>query len=218
MKINDFSPAPTRGRPKMLDDTQRRQAIIEHAYRAFVELGFAQTSTAEVAQRARISKRTLYEAFSDKKALFAAVISEYRHLLLDLPRPTDERCSVKESLFRIFRLDIDNDETLEREAILRLMTRESILFPELSDYLYDTKAVKSRELLVEWLQKTAGDHGLFLEDVEILAGLLMDVVFGALLPHRRLTSMKDRNRNKEHIKKRIEIILQGIGWLKNDFE
>ncbi len=217
MKMNDASPSPARGRTKVLDDKQRRQAIIEHAYRAFVELGFAQTSTAEVARRAKISKRTLYEAFSDKRALFAAVISEHRYLLLDLPRPTDEQCSVKECLFRIFRLDISIDEALEREAILRLMTRESIIFPDLSDYLYETKAVKSRELLMDWLQKTASEHGLPLDDVEILAGLLMDVVFGALLPHRRPSGMEDRRIIAEHIKKRIEIILLGIGWLKSAF-
>ncbi len=53
---------------------------------------------------------------------------------------------------------------------------------------------------MEWLQKTAGGYGFFLENVEVLASLLMDVVFGALLPHRRLTSMDARNRIKEHIK------------------
>ena len=119
-------------------------------------------------------------------------------------------------MFRIFRLDISHDKTLEREAILRLMTRESILFPELSDYLYETKAVKSRELLMEWLQKTASEHDLSLENVDVLAGLLMDVVFGALLPHRRPSGMEDRRTIAEHIKKRIEIILLGIGWLKSE--
>ncbi|WP_241606165.1 hypothetical protein [Rosenbergiella epipactidis] len=81
---------------------------------------------------------------------------------------------------------------MEREAILRLMTREAILFPEISDYLYETKAVRSRELLMEWLLKTAEVYGLLLEDAEVLAGLLMDVVFGALLPHRRELEVKDR--------------------------
>ncbi|WP_241645916.1 TetR/AcrR family transcriptional regulator [Rosenbergiella metrosideri] len=213
MKLNDIPDVPVCGRSKSIDDKQRRQAIIRHAYCAFVELGFAQTSTAEVARRAKISKRTLYETFSDKKTLFAATISENCHLLVDLPRPSDEQCSLKESLFRIFRLDISHDEILEREAILRLMTREAILFPEISDYLYETKAVRSRELLMEWLQKTAEVHGLLLEDAEVLAGLLMDVVFGALLPHRRELEVKDRNKVTSHIKKRIEIILLGMGWL-----
>ncbi|WP_241606164.1 TetR/AcrR family transcriptional regulator [Rosenbergiella epipactidis] len=65
--MNDIPDVPACGRPKSIDDKQRRQAIIRHAYCAFVELGFAQTSTAEVARRAKITKRTLYETFSDKK-------------------------------------------------------------------------------------------------------------------------------------------------------
>ncbi|WKX26123.1 TetR/AcrR family transcriptional regulator [Tatumella ptyseos] len=213
MKLNDIPASPVCGRPKSICDKQRRQDIIGHAYRAFIELGFAQISTAEIARRAKISKRTLYETFSDKKTLFAATISENCHLLVDLPRPSDEPCALKESLFRIFRLDISHDEILEREAILRLMTREAILFPEISDYLYEAKAVRSRELLMEWLQETAEVNGLLLEDAEILAGLLMDVVFGALLPHRRELEVKDRNKVTNHIKKRIEIILLGMGWL-----
>lgn len=213
MKGSDPRPSPLRGRPKTLDDASRRENVIKHACKAFIELGFASTSTAEIARRARISKRTLYEVFSDKKEIFAAVISEHRHLLLDLPRPEQEKCSLDESLFRIFRLDISKNERLEREAILRLMTRESILFPELSDYLYETRAVKSRELLMEWLQLTAHKKNLPLDNVEIIAGLMMDVVFGALMPHRRITKDEDAEKITVHIKRRLQIVLAGIGWL-----
>lgn len=211
MKSSDS--LPTRGRPRTQDAASRRQSIIESAYRAFVELGFASTSTAEVARRAKVSKRTLYEVFSDKQALFAAVISEYRHLLLDLPRPAGEACSLDECLFRIFRLDISEAEFQEREAILRLMTRESILFPELADYLYETKAVSSRERLMDWLLSTAHEKNLPLDNVEIYAGMLMDVVFGALMPRRRVANITEKKAITEHIKKRIQITLRGMGWL-----
>ncbi|MDO6406560.1 TetR/AcrR family transcriptional regulator [Pantoea phytobeneficialis] len=211
MKSSDS--LPTRGRPRTQDAASRRQVIIESAYRAFVELGFANTSTAEVARRAKVSKRTLYEVFSDKQALFAAVISEHRHLLLDLPRPEDEQCALDESLFRIFRLDVSEEQSLEREAILRLMTRESILFPELSDYLYETRAVSSREMLMDWLQSTASEKNLPLDDAAVYAGMLMDVVFGALMPHRRVADFREKQVIAEHIKRRIQITLRGMGWL-----
>ncbi|ORM65525.1 TetR/AcrR family transcriptional regulator [Pantoea rodasii] len=213
MKKSDSQPSALRGRPKTQDEASRRQSIISHAFQAFIELGFAQTSTAEIARRAKISKRTLYEAFSDKKALFAAVIKQHRHLLLDLPRPKDEQHPLDETLFEIFRLNISEDEFLERDAILRLMTRESILFPELSDYLYESRAVRSRELLMEWLQTTANEKHLPLDDVEMVAGLLMDVVFGALVPHRRVSQTEERQKITAHIKRRIQIILLGTGWL-----
>lgn len=213
MKKNDIKPYVTRGRPRNQDANSRRQAILEHAYLAFIELGFASTSTAEIAQRARISKRTLYEIFSDKKALFAVVISEHRHLLLDLPRPANEYCSLDESLFRIFRLDISDEAFQERDAILRLMTRESILFPELSDYLYESEAVRSRELLMEWLHTTARENNFMSDEIEVYAGMLMDTVFSALMPRRRIHDTEFRIKITAEIKKRIQILLRGMGWL-----
>ena len=213
MKISDTKHSATRGRPRNQDVNSRRQAIIAHAYRAFIELGFASTSTAEIAQRAKISKRTLYEVFSDKKALFAAVISEHRHLLLDLPRPGHERSSLDERLFRIFRLDISEEEFQERDAILRLMTRESILFPELSDHLYESEAVRARELLIEWLHATAREKNFPSEEIDVYAGMLMDTVFSALMPRRRIHNTAFRNNITAEIKKRIQIILRGMGWL-----
>lgn len=215
LRKSSSSQAANRGRPKIQDDASRRRSIIEHACKAFVELGFASTSTAEVARRARVSKRTIYELFSDKKELFAAVLAEHRNLLLDLPRPEQEQCSLDETLFRIFRLDITPEERLEREAILRLMSRESILFPELSDYLYETRAVRSRELLMAWLEAVADRQNLPLHDVEIVAGLLMDVVFAALVPRRRLTESEYTETIIIHIKRRLQIVLLGLGWLND---
>ncbi|AMG59014.2 TetR/AcrR family transcriptional regulator [Pantoea vagans] len=192
--------------------------IIQGAYSAFLELGFAQTTTAEVARRASVSKRSIYEVFTDKMDLFATVIKEHRYLFMDLPRPGDETLSLEETLFLIFRLDISEDEALAREAILKLMTRESVLFPELSDYLYESKALHSREMLMEWLEREHGKGRLNVDDSGICAGMLMDVVFGALIPRKwvsekegKVLSDAERRRDQlEAIKKRIRMVLRGI--------
>lgn len=76
-----------RGRPKIAGLDERKKAIVIGAYSAFIELGFAQTSTTEIARRAKVSKRTIYEVFSNKKEIFSEVIKEYKALFLDLPRP-----------------------------------------------------------------------------------------------------------------------------------
>ena len=98
-----------------------------------------------------MSKRAIYEVFQNKMDLFAAVIKENRHLFLDLPGPPDEMLPTKQTLFSIFRLNINEAEAREREAILKLMACESVLFPELSNYLYESKTIQSREMLIEWL-------------------------------------------------------------------
>lgn len=218
MTKTDNSLPVRRGRPRVVGYEDRRKAIVQGAYSAFLELGFAQTTTAEVARRARVSKRAIYEVFANKLELFAAVIKEYRYLFLDLPRPENEMFSTEETLFRIFRLDISENEALEREAILKLMTRESVFFPELSDYLYKSKAVHSRELLMEWLESENEKGSLQVEDSGICAGMLMDIVFGALIPRRWVSEKGDKQQldaegrkyQLEIIKKRIRMVLNGI--------
>ena len=56
---------------------ERRQAIIEVAREAFTAQGFENTSMAEIASRVGGSKATLYNYFSSKEELFAAVIDEF---------------------------------------------------------------------------------------------------------------------------------------------
>ncbi len=218
MKKTDSSPTVKRGRPRVVGYEDRRNAIVQGAYSAFLELGFAHTTTAEVARRASVSKRAIYEVFANKMDLFATVITEYRYLFMDLPRPQNETLSLEETLFRIFRLDISESEAQAREAILKLMTRESVFFPELSDYLYESKAIHSRELLMEWLEKEHEKGKLNVEDSGTCAGMLMDIVFGALIPRKWVSDTngkaqsdaEGRRHQLETIKKRIRMVLRGI--------
>lgn len=201
-----------RGRPRTATDAERRKSILKAAHAAFVELGFARTTTAVVAAKANISKRTIYAIFDDKTALFAAVIREHRHLILDLPRPAGDDLPVFETMVRIFRLDIDETAEREREAILNLIVRESARFPELSDYLYEN-ILRSREV-IEWLNEQTRCGRMTVEDPAMCAGMLMDIVFGALLPRRRIKKGADRTRRVEDIKKRLKIFLRGTGTQK----
>jgi AcrR family transcriptional regulator len=212
VEITKEKPSARRGRPKVIGETQRRQSIVTAAHEAFVELGFARTTTAVVATRAKVSKRSIYEVFRDKTELFAAVVGANQHLILDLPRPQDETLPILETLIKIFRLDIDDEAERAREAILNLIVRESVQFPELSDYLYEHKIIRSREKLIEWLQREAERGRMTIEDPLLCAGMLMDIVFGALLPRRRLLQAVDRARRTQDIKKRLEIFLRGIGF------
>lgn len=199
------------GRPKVVGSNERRRLILAAAREAFVELGFAHTTTAEVAARAKVSKRAIYEVFANRMELFAEVIRDCQQLIVDLPRPDGEDLPLFETLVRIFRLDLDDDAERAREAVLNLIVRESTLLPELSDYLYENEVFRSRETLVDWLVMESGRGRMSIGDPLVHAGRLMDVVFGALLPRRRLTQAADRALRLEHIRKRLAIYLRGIG-------
>src|SRR5271169_3780690 len=71
-------------------DHPMQERILGAAFKAFTEDGYAETSTLEIARRAKISKRDLYANFSSKHAVLVACIksrAERMRLPPDLPTP-----------------------------------------------------------------------------------------------------------------------------------
>ena len=66
------------------DDTAVRERILEAALAAFMENGYATTSTLEIATRARVSKRELYALVGNKQEMLIACIGA-RARRLDVP-------------------------------------------------------------------------------------------------------------------------------------
>ncbi len=64
---------PKRGRPA---DPRKHAEILTVARRAFLELGYRETSMDMIASRAGVSKITVYAHFSNKAALFGAIIDD----------------------------------------------------------------------------------------------------------------------------------------------
>jgi len=56
-------------------ESDRRQCIIRAAFSALMEKGYAGTSTAEIARRARVSKRELYAEFGSKIGILEALVA-----------------------------------------------------------------------------------------------------------------------------------------------
>jgi AcrR family transcriptional regulator len=56
---------------------QTRAAVLDAAAEAFAHRGFVRTSITELATAARVTKGAVYHHFSDKEALFEAVLDQY---------------------------------------------------------------------------------------------------------------------------------------------
>jgi AcrR family transcriptional regulator len=68
----------------------RRTAIMNAAFAVFVEKGFEASTTLEIVQRAKTSKRALYETFASKDEILTALIRETSERMKappDLPWP-----------------------------------------------------------------------------------------------------------------------------------
>jgi AcrR family transcriptional regulator len=76
--------ATTRPRRTQADrSAATRAALLDAARALFAEQGFTATSRDQIAQRAGVTRGALYHHFDSKAAVFAAVVAELEHELVD---------------------------------------------------------------------------------------------------------------------------------------
>src|SRR5262245_35328584 len=87
-----------RGRPRQLSEGERRLRLVAAAEDVFLAAGYADATMDQVAERAGMSKKTLYQHFATKEALFAAVIAERTDTLIAEIKSDDGARSPQEVL------------------------------------------------------------------------------------------------------------------------
>jgi AcrR family transcriptional regulator len=154
-----------------------RDRILAAAFAAFTGQGFAETSTLEIATRARVSKRELYALFGSKQEMLIACISERAKrlkILSDLPEPRD-RATLAHTLssFGAQLLRETSDPTVI--AVFRLAISEAVRAPEVGKMLNDVGIETSRGALRDLMRHACAAKLLEGEPVVLadhFAGLL----------------------------------------------
>ena len=200
--------------PDGMADTpsQRRSHIIDAADSLFRQHGFTGTTTSMIATAAAVSKRDLYAIFHNKNEIYYSVVEKNQRLFLDLPRPEAEDLPMLTSLIKIFRLDMDDAAGQRRLDFIRVFMKAAVEAPETSDTLYASGRFHPREALMDWLLAQARRGKLPLQDEEeakVYAGMLMNLVFGALIPVRH--DHEEIDERTTHVIKALTIFLKGVG-------
>jgi AcrR family transcriptional regulator len=89
---NRVAAKPSNTRQESVEELAVKQRILDAAFSAFMEGGYAETSTLQIASRARVSKRALYALVGNKQEMLAACIAgraKRLQLPTDLPEPRD---------------------------------------------------------------------------------------------------------------------------------
>jgi AcrR family transcriptional regulator len=159
------------------DEAPVRERILSAAFSAFMEAGYAATSTLEIATRARVSKRELYALVGNKQQMLEACIRE-RALRLRVPADLPEPCD-RDTLERVLvavgtrLLRETTDPTVV--AVFRLAIAEAVRAPEVARTLDSLGHQTTRAALTE-IMVQARTHGLLAGDppelAEQFAGLL----------------------------------------------
>jgi len=131
------------------EEIPARRRILDAAFTAFMENGYAETSTLEIATRARVSKRELYALVGSKQEMLEACIGERAKRLeapANLPEPRDRESltSVLAAFGKQF-LHETSDPTVI--AVFRLAIAEAVRAPEVARVLDSVGVETSRAAL-----------------------------------------------------------------------
>jgi TetR/AcrR family transcriptional regulator, mexJK operon transcriptional repressor len=177
------------GRPPREQALLLRDRILEVATELFLSEGYGATSIEAVAERAGISKRTFYHRFDNKEALFAAVV----HRIIEQIRPPPgvpllEGATLHDILRRLAELALRAALSPRAIALHRLITAESLRFPNLARALYDEGwAREATTLIGDLLARELSDTPLKGELREFAAMQFLYMV--VTLPQRRKTGL-----------------------------
>lgn len=197
-----------------------RQRILDAASGVFLECGFEQTSTAEIARRAKVSKRELYLHFADKRALLAAVITELQHAM-------GSRMDVRWSSNEDMRTVLTKSAAAIHEFILserfgklvRIVAAESYHDPKVAKQFFDLGPMAGRRATAKFMKAQMEQGRLRKADPLKAADNFLDLVVGAQQMTAVILGQVDPvPRRKEHIRHSVEVFLMIYGTDKIEQE
>lgn len=199
-----------RGRPKRMSDPMQAASIVEKARALFMQKGYGHTTTDDIAAFCHVSKQTLYRLFQSKPELFAAIVEQHRHSMLDLRSDYDE-LPLQEALEKIFRINLDDADDSERLGLIRFVICEANDYPELVAIMKQRGGDTSRADLARWLARQHAAGRIDIDNAALTAGVLIDMMFGtAIVKSKGHVSFPEGTDRVSHIRRCIRIFLGGV--------
>lgn len=169
------------GRPPVLSEAERIDAILDAAARTFTECGYAATTMDRIAGRAQMSKRSLYRHFGDKMEIFRALLSRCgaRAAIARLsPRAVD--CRDPGGCLKTWLLELADFVMREEQVhLFRLAIAESSANTDVSRAFYDEALGSLLDALAERIAGMQAEGLVRAADPVALAEILLGSAFGS---------------------------------------
>jgi len=157
----------------------KRHAIVQAATQLFLTHNYRSVSMDKIAAAAPVSKATLYNHFTSKNELFAAVVGELcTSLLQTLTLSEDD--DVEHSLQKIAASFVELLYSADGLAMYRLVVAESHEFPELGQLIYDNGARLALIQLETYLQQLQNSGCFYIPDTRFAADAFFSLLKGDL--------------------------------------
>lgn len=159
----------------------KRRAIVQAATQLFLTYNYRSVSMDKIAGAAPVSKATLYNHFTSKNELLAAVVGELcTSLLQTITQTLSEEDDAEQTLQKIAAAFIDLLYSPDGLAIYRLVIAESHEFPELGKMVYDNGAKLALMQLETYLQQLQNSGCFYIPDTRFAADAFFSLLKGDL--------------------------------------
>jgi TetR/AcrR family transcriptional regulator, mexJK operon transcriptional repressor len=192
---------------------KRRDAMVEAAYRLFVEKGYASVSVDDIIRESKGSKSSLYKFFGSKEGILKAVVESLaddmlQRISIDIPSGKSPR----ETLTRIGTVLVDlalsdNAINQHRQAVYNAKA-----FPELAKLWYESGPRRTFEGIADLLKKEAEQGRLRIANPEraalFFAGMIIfhnNMRLLVCLPRSKPSELK------EIVSEAVEVFLAAYG-------
>ncbi len=157
----------------------KRDQILSTAGKLFIEKGFQAVSMDQMAAAVPVSKPTLYAHFSDKRALFQAVVAlRCEKVLATLKEGIEKDVSLEEGLRSFGHQFLDlllSDSSLQFH---RVIVAECASFPDMAKMFYETGPGQMQELLKNFLSTSRKPKDIFIQDPSLSADIFLGMIKG----------------------------------------
>jgi AcrR family transcriptional regulator len=210
-KIAPVKESRPRGRPREISEDERRRLLIPVAEKVFVEQGYGAASMDEIAQDAGMSKKTLYQLFDTKEALFAAVITDRMRALGEVAEKGAGARPLKDVVVDYLSEAARFILSPRHVALFRVLIGEAWRAPGMARAFDNACAGRGKSVLARWLAQEVEAGRLELDDPLQAAGMLFGMVVGE--PHHRMLMGEGRPPSRAaieaRVRKAVDIFLQG---------
>ena len=200
-----------RGRPRQISEAERRRRVLAAAEQVFLEAGYGDATMDDVATRAGMSKKTLYQIFPTKEQLFAALVAHREDTLIAAIEADDGTRPPKEALENFLRQAAHILLSPQTIGIHRLVIAETPRWPELARAFHREGPGRCKAAVLEWFARQCARGNFVIADMEEAAGMLFGMVVGE--PHMKQLLCDSRPLSKaaidRRVKRAVEIFLKG---------
>src|SRR6202167_1957165 len=160
----------TRLEPRRRRNAERPQETLEAAFGEFSRNGYATTTLDQIAERAGVTKGTIYVYFENKEHLFISMVREFTKAAYDTVQGMYEThdgstADLLRAQFSFIYQHIVEDR--RRREVVRMLIAEAPRFPELADRYHEEILRPCLDLLKKAIQRGI-DRG------EIRSGAIVD--------------------------------------------